>query len=291
MRDEFSTRIPGTLYLKMIWLGYLVGFILLLVAILASWRALDQRADRLTWSRLVQLGSSDERIFSLAIVEDLPEPARRYFAHTIQPGTPLQTIADITMTGEIGLGSKEAPNYRPMQARQILAPPHGLVWKLKSGLISGSDGAMPESSWTRFWIAGLVPVVRANGVDHHRSAFGRVIAESAFWAPASLLPDRNVSWEPVDGDTARATVRYGAFEQAVQITVDASGAPRQVQIQRWSNANPDKEFREQSFGGNLSGFEWFGGYRLPTQVEGGNHIGTPDYFPFFRAKVTDIQFQ
>ena len=61
-------------------------------------------------------------------------------------------------------------------------------------------------------------------------------------------------------------------------------------IQRWSNANPDQVYREQPFGGYLSEFHEFGGYRLPTRVEGGNLIGTPDYFPFFKADVTAIRF-
>ncbi|MEQ9586892.1 MAG: hypothetical protein RJS97_02925 [Parvibaculaceae bacterium] len=274
----------------MIWLVYLIGFLALLVAALAGWRAVDGRADQSAWKYLAGMGSGKGRMFDPAMVTDLPEPARRYFRFTIQPGTPLHMVVEIDMTGELGLGTMAAPNYQSMQARQILAPPQGLVWKVKTGAISGSDGALPESSWTRFWLFGLFPVVRASGPDHRRSAFGRVAAEAAFWAPASLLPGDHVRWEPLDENGARAFVQYGAFEQAVDITVDDRGAPSRVVIQRWSNANSEKQFREQPFGGDLSDFREFEGYRLPTRVEGGNHIGTPDYFPFFKAVVTDIRF-
>lgn len=276
--------------MNMVWAGYLIGVVAFLTAGMVGWRGLDRRADRAAWTRLIAVGSGPGRTYDPVLVADLPEPARRYFNYTMQPGTTLCTAVEIEMTGEVGLGSKEAPHYQPMHAEQILAPPHGLVWKVKTGPISGSDGAMPEISWTRLWLLGLVPVVRASGPDHHRSAFGRVVAEGAFWAPASLLPGGPVQWEPVDENTARAVVRYGVFEQAVDITVDGAGAPKQVVIQRWSNANAEKAFREQPFGGHLSAFETFGGYRLPTRVEGGNHIGTPDYFPFFKARVIDIRF-
>jgi hypothetical protein len=145
-------------------------------------------------------------------------------------------------------------------------------------------------SWTRFWLFGLIPIVRASGYDHHRSAFGRVVAEGAFWAPASLLPGKFVCWEPIDASSARAVITAGKFEQAVDVTVDEAGAPKMVVIRRWSNANAEKVYREQPFGGYLADFREFRGYRLPTHVEGGNLIGTPDYFPFFEARVTAIRF-
>ena len=257
---------------------------------LAAWRTLDRYADTAAWQQLRATQVAPPQTYRSAMTAALPEPARRYFAFTIADGTPLYTVVEIDMRGELGLGTKEAPAYRPMTARQILAPPHGLVWRLRSGAIAGSDGALPERSWTRFWLAGLLPVVRAQGPDHHRSAFGRVIAEGAFWAPATLLPDAGVRWEALDADSARAVVSFAGFEQAVDITVDAAGAPVRVTIPRWSNANREQVYREQPFGGDLSEFRDFEGYRLPTRVEGGNHIGTPDYFPFFRADVTAIRF-
>ena len=256
---------------------------------LVAWRQLDRRADARAWNELAAYGESDLETFDPATVSELPEPAQRYFNYMIEPGARLYTVVELDMTGEIGLGTRQAPNYQAMNAHQILAPPHGLVWQLESGLISGSDGALPGRSWTRFWLFGLLPVTRVSDPDHRRSAFGRVVAEAAFWAPASLLPNEHVRWEAVDAHNARAIVQFGPFKQVVEITIGLNGAPTQVQIQRWSNANADKEYREQPFGGRLSEFRRFGGYRLPTRVEGGNHFGTPDYFPFFRAEVSDIR--
>jgi hypothetical protein len=68
-----------------------------------------------------------------------------------------------------------------MTARQILAMPAGFIWKMRArrGLmvLSGSD----SESWTRFWLMGLLPVVRMGGnPDHTRSAFGRYVAEAVF---------------------------------------------------------------------------------------------------------------
>ena len=60
------------------------------------------------------------------------------------------------MTGRFGMGTKEAPNYLDMTTTQTLAPPTGLVWKMRAGRglmrISGSDSAV----WTRFWVADFL---------------------------------------------------------------------------------------------------------------------------------------
>ena len=118
----------------------------------------------------------------------------------------------------------------------------------------------------------------------------RVVSEGAFWVPASLLPSRNVVWEDADADTARVVVTYGEYSQSIELKIEANGQPSRVLIQRWSNENADKAFREQPFGGYLSEYRQIGGYRLPMHVEGGNLIGTQDYFPFFKANVQAIRF-
>jgi hypothetical protein len=262
---------------------------LLIAGVLLAWRWLDVRADRALAGELAALAGEAGPPFSLEMVADLPEPARRFFAFAIAEGTPLATLVELEMRGEMGLGTKDEPRYQAMQAEQVLAPPFGLVWRLRTRLFRGSDGAAPDGSWTRFWAGGLLPVVRASGRDHQRSAFGRVVAESAFWAPASLLPGEHVRWEPVDARRARALVSHGEFLQDVELTVGPDGQPERVVIQRWSNANPEQVYREQPFGGDLSDFRQVGGYRLPFRVEGGNLIGTPGYFPFFKAEVTAIR--
>jgi len=272
------------------WLWYFFGFLVAFVTAARVWRCNDRRADQQAWSQLLELGRGESSCYHPALVADLPEPARRFFNYTIAPGTALTSVVEIDMTGELGLGTRDQSGYRPMQARQLLAPPHGLVWQLRSGPVSGSDGITSATSWTRFWLLNLVPVVRVSGPDHHRSAFGRVVAEAAFWAPASLLPGPHVHWEALDHHSARALMRGEKFSQAVELTVNEEGAPTRVVIQRWTNANPEKAYREQPFGGYLSEFRDFGGYRLPTCVEGGNLIDTPDYFPFYRARVTAVRF-
>lgn len=263
-------------------------------AALAAWRASDSRAERAAWRQLVALQPAAVSRFDPSTLAHLPEPAQRFFRFAIAPGTPVVTVAEIGMTGELGLGSKEKPGYRRISAEQVLAPPHGFVWRVRTeaGLrLAGSDGAVDASSWSRFWLYGIVPVGRAGSdPDHLRSSFGRCIAEAVFWTPAALLPGEHVQWQRTGENSARVSVTGMGLEQAVDLQLDAEGRPTRVSFERWSNANPEKVFRLQPFGGTLSGFREFSGYRLPTRIEAGNFFGTEDYFPFFRVDVTSIRF-
>lgn len=274
-------------------MNYAIAILLAFAAAAVSlsfWLALDRRADRAEWARLAALQPADPDNFTAEMVADLPEPARRYFGYAIRPGTPLWPVVEIDMQGKFSLGTREAPNYQPMEAHQILAAPEGFVWAMRTtgGMpVSGSD----SGRWTRFSIFGLIPVARVGGdPDHRRSAYGRYVAEAAIWSPAALLPGPGVAWEAAGENTARVTVTHGDLSQAVDITLDPEGRPVEVTFQRWSNANPDKVFRLQPFGATMSDFREVGGYRLPFRVEAGNLFGTEDYFPFFIAEVTGIRF-
>ena len=274
-----------------------IMFLVLLATLfgLQAWRWSDNRRAVQVWQKLIRNHHEPRSAFEPAMVEGLPEPARRYFLFTIKPGTVLSDVAEVEMGGSISLGTREQPNAMPMRAQQILAAPRGFVWKLRAGQgamhISGSDGISARQSWTRFWLFGTIPVVRAGGnSDHLRSAFGRVVAESVFFVPAALLPRDGITWETVSDDVARVTVFHDGMTQAVDVTVAEDGRPTMVVINRWSNANPAKTYQLQPFGGYLSEFRDFGGYTLPTRVEGGNFIGTEEYFPFYKAEINNVRF-
>ena len=269
----------------------LIALLLVGGTVLFGFRLSDHWRDHKEMDRLRALQPLDPELFRSELVTELPDAARRFFLFSIQEGTPLRTVVQLEMQGSFSLGNKADPKYMQMRAKQVLAAPDGFVWKMtaQSGhlSISGSD----SGSWTRFWLANVMPVARSGGTaDHARSAFGRYVAEAVFWSPAALLPSANVSWSEVSNDIARVTVESRGQRQSFDLNVGEDGRPVQVVFSRWTNANPDGDFKHQPFGGTLSEFETFDGFRLPTHIEAGNGFGTDDYFPFFIADVTSLSF-
>lgn len=279
---------------------FILAIIVLIVVvstILVIMRQVDHREDASVWAGLSAQQQGSPLRFEASMVAGLPAPAQRFFLFAIKTGTPLYTVAEISMKGELSLGTQENPGYMPMLADQILAAPYGFVWKLKAGegliRVSGSDGADTQAgrSWSRFWLRDFLPVGRTGGnPDHFRSALGRHVSEAVFWTPAALLPSENIRWDLVDESTARVTLTYMGLEQSVDLLVDADGKLSAVTFERWSDANAEKQFQLQPFGGYLSDYKEFDGFRLPTKIEAGNFFGTDKYFPFYKVRLTSIRF-
>lgn len=279
--------------MKLVWI-VIAGLFAIIVS-LQWWRHTDARVLDGVWKSLTSQVNAQPLLFDPSMVADLPEPARRFFNAVIEPGTPIRTVAEVTMHGEFSLGTKENHSYLPMQACQLLAPPLGFYWHVTAGRwpmsFVGSDGSLGPRSWTRFWLADLVPVARmGNNPDHALSSFGRLMADSIFWVPGALLPSLNVAWTPIDNDTVRVTAEGNSMSQAFDLTVDEVGRPTKIRFERWSDANAAKTYQRQPFGGYLSDFKNFDGYWLPTTIVAGNHFETDEYFPFFKATVDTVRF-
>lgn len=277
------------------WILGICGVLIAVVAALGAWRFMDKRAERAVAAALHDTQPANPPLFDAAMLDGLPEPAQRYFRFAIAPGTPLFTVADITMEGRLSLGSADNPNWMPMTARQVLGAPDGFLWQPRTSFVGlsmrGSDAALRGTSWTRFWLAGLLPVVRAgDNADYARSAFGRYVGEAMFWTPAALLPGEGVAWEPLGDDSAQVTLSAFGMKQSVELHVDARGAPTRIIFPRWSDANLQKQFQIQPFGGDLSEYRTFEGFTVPTVVHAGNFYGTADYFPFYQVRVTSVTY-
>lgn len=281
-----------------VWQMVAVGVAATAAAGLALGIAAHRRAiagSEAAYARLVADPPPPSRRFDPASVSGLPEIAQRYFRHAIAPGTPLYAGVELEMDGIFLLGDRDRHTRFTMRARQVLRPPAQFVWipRLRAGpiAISGSDALVDGQAWTRFRLMGLVPVADVrSSPDLVRSARFRGAVEAALWLPTTLLPEHGAHWEQTGPDRARVTLPGSTPAIVLELGLDARGAVREVVGQRWSNANRDKRFRLQPFGGTVTAESTFAGLTIPSQVAVGNHYGTADYLPFFQARITHARY-
>ena len=273
-----------------------VGWVVLIAGVtgiaMGRWTsAQDARNAQVVWDALLEQRELVPTSYDPAMVADLPEIGQRYFANAIAPGTPLHRVVRLEMEGSLILNGRELP----MRADQILALLHGFVWRARagSGLIrfSGSDGYWNgHTSWTRFWLWGVLPVARfADTEDHARAAAARMVMETV-WAPATLLPQSGTVWTQTGADQAEVEFPEMPGVEPIHLTLDAAGRVLEMTTLRWSDANPDRIYRLQPFGGRTLAHATHQGFTIPTAMEIGNLYGTPEYAPFFRARITRVEY-
>ena len=246
------------------------------------------RALGTDWAGLVA-GPATHRRSSADTVGGLPEPARRWLTHAIAPGTPLWSSVVLTMRGQIRLGS-----WRRFTAREVLAPSRGFIWAATARIaglpLTGFDRHTAGVGQMRWSLFGLLPVVRASGVDITRSNAGRLAGEAVLWLPTACSA---AAWAGgPDADTAVATWRLGDLDDAVHLRVGSTGRLEEFWLPRWGN--PDgKGFGRYPFGGLVEAERAFDGVTIAAQVRAGWWWGTDrqDEGEFFRATITDAGFR
>lgn len=214
------------------------------------------------------------RTFHPAMVDGLPEPARRYFLHALAPHARLSTALRLTMRGELRLEGV----WYPFDAEQVLNWDRGFVWhahaRVKGLAVSGYDRLVDGDGAMRWRVLGLIPFLRAGGHDVARSAAGRMHAES-LWFPAVLLGD-DVQW--LDGDGPRAVMRAHGELSELQLELDPEGGVRTLSLARWTDvASPavqPGQFHYERFGGYCDTDRTFGGVTIPTRYRVGWYFGS-----------------
>jgi hypothetical protein len=218
-------------------------------------------------------------------IADLPPAAGRYLDHTVADRRLLARRVETRMRGEIRLGG----GWRPFEAEEVLAARRGFVWRPRVRLgpgirVSGGDFYVDGTGGRRFYLDGVVPVVRSDGPAVDRSAAGRFLAESV-WLPTSLLPTLGAEWEDVSYRRARVTVPD--VEEPLTVTVGEDGSLRSVEIRRFDAETGER----RPFGAYVERERTVAGTTIPWELEAGWNVGTDEYEPFFRAELLEAVFR
>jgi hypothetical protein len=128
---------------------------------------------------------------------------------------------------------------------------------------------------------------RASGKETDISSFGRLISEMPM-IPTVFLDKKTVSWEKIDFETARAIVSDNAMGWSADFTFAPEGPIQKVEVKRFMEAK--EGYKLETFTGNYGGWKDFGGYMLPSELDGSWDMpkGPLDYVKF---KVDSVIFE
>ena len=224
-------------------------------------------------------------MFSDDEVRGLPEPVRRYLTAAIAPGTRLARTARLQMRGHIKIG-----RWLPFQARQVLTPHEGFLWRARvGGVITGYDQYARGQGGMNWKLAGLIRIAHGEGPDVARAAAERAGAE-AMWLPTTLLPRFGVHWRAIDDATIAAEFAVDGHPIEVRSRIDDRGRLTSTVFDRWHEPEGAGQWALAPFGGDVTGYCTFDGLTIPNAGRFGWHHGT-DRWPageFIRYEITSL---
>ena len=160
------------------------------------------------------LSAADLATSISALPIDLPDVVERYFDLALNPDPVPVQMTVLRQKGEIRLGGIDSGWHHLTASQYFTLPRPGFVWDAQVTLCPGvivriRDGYCQGEGRMRASVDGCISVIDSH--DRSKLASGalhRYLAE-AVWFPSVLRSA--VSWQAIDGRTARATLTDGGI--------------------------------------------------------------------------------
>jgi hypothetical protein len=169
--------------------------------------------------------SAGEAVVTEAMLKDLPEPVRRYLRHTGIVGKPFVDTVYLEQRGEMYLGAGQG--WVPLDAEEhYTVQPPGFLWdatihKGPLPIARGRDMYAGGTGSMLIKAGSLFTVVDDEGPEMDQGSMMRYLSEM-IWFPTAFLHD-NVSFEPVDDESARVTLTDGGKSVSATMCFDKEG--------------------------------------------------------------------
>jgi len=227
--------------------------------------------------------SEPDSRFDASRIAHLAEPVRRYFTHALGPDAWLSSAFGLRMQGRIKVGT-----WLPFDATWR-GDGRSFEWRARAGWLRPLhvvDRYESGHASMDVRLLGRLRMVHATGEDTIRSAAGRAAVEAAMWAPDSLLPSRGVIWRAESDEHIVASWDVPPERPEIHITLDPDGAVGSASLMRWDDGTHGRHGYIPC-GGSVQAERRFGDRVLASEITVGWWFDTPQWDPFFEAKILE----
>ena len=221
--------------------------------------------------------------FDPSLLAGLDEPVRRYFAHALADGAPLNPRVRLQMPGRIRVGmwlrfdSVWEGDGRSLSWHATCGPGPLRVLRVHDEFAAGA-GVMDIR------LRPGLRLLHAASDDVARSGAGRAAIE-ALWTPASLLPRRGVEWRAESDALIVAVWDVPPERPELHVLIGPDGSVRSYSAERWSEAGRGYV----PFGADVHAEHRFGGITIPSRITAGWGYGTAAWSPFWQSEIAALQ--
>ena len=283
------------MHLVMKWLLFsLVGIVIVAAPLwcLGQWRWSSKTQALLDRLEATRSGAAAER-FDSKQLDGLPEPVARHLRQVLPEGTPIIRAVEVMHRGRFNL-SQNGEQWKPFTSRQhVVTHPPGFVWDGRVSMAPGLDVHVHDAyvggeGILEPAILGLFTLVKlSDRGEVARGELMRFMAEAA-WYPTALLPSQGMQWEPIDANSARATLVDGEIRLSMTFHFGTDGLLDAIRTESRGRTVGDQVI-PTPWEGRMSNYQRRDGLLIP--LDGEVAWLTPEgRLPYWRGTITELSY-
>jgi len=234
------------------------------------------------------------RVFSPDELEGLPPPVQRFFDTVLMPGQPLIAVAELGHVGQFNM-AEHGERWAPFRSNQVVSTHRpGFDWDARIRRAPGvqvfvHDAYIAGEGLMKAAVLGLFKVNEQGGSPQlAQGELMRFLAEAA-WYPTKLLPSQGVTWEPIDDESAQATLSDGDNCVSLVFEFDENGMIRSVRAKARHRFDHG-DMIETPWEARFWDYETRTGIRVPTRAEAA-WILPEGRHAYWRGQLTDVLYK
>jgi len=219
-----------------------------------------------------------------ADIARLPEPVQKYLRYTKTVGKDKIHKVRLKQTGKIRM--KPDAKWMPFEAEQYYTTDNpAFIWKANVKFapllwISGRDSYVNGKGNMLIKVLSLIKVVDGAGPELDQGALCRYLNEM-MWFPDAYMNDY-IKWEPVDANSARATMTVNGTTASAVLKFDSEGKLVDFIAERYM------ETTMETWSTPVANYKDFHGIMLPSGGKAVWKLKTGD-FAYIELELVDIE--
>ncbi|MCX6649671.1 MAG: hypothetical protein NTV61_09855 [Candidatus Bathyarchaeota archaeon] len=231
----------------------------------------------------------DKKIVTEADLVDLPEPVQRYLRYTGVIGKETINTVRLKQTGVLRQTPEDTwKNIEAIEYFSVNPPEFVWMGQMAVGplnIISARDSYLDEHGHMRIQMLGIHTIGDVQGEEMDYSSLVRYLNEM-MWFPTAFLND-NISWEAVDGNSAKVTITEGNTSASAVLYFDEKGALTNFVGERYREVNG--VFVKDTWETPMTGYGEFNGLKLPVKGVAVWKMSSGD-FSYFEMEITSLEY-
>jgi hypothetical protein len=222
-------------------------------------------------------------------LDSVPDPVGRWLEYTGIAGEDQPDEVWLRQQGR--MRTEPGGEWMEVEAEQYVRPQRpGYLWMASVQLaplihLAGRDKLADGRGEMLIELLSLFPVADSSGPEIDQGSLVRYLAE-ILWYPSAAL-EEYVTWEPIDGSRAEATIEAGETSVSALFEFDDEGRVVAIEADRYYDRPEGATMERWVIEIPAGSYEAFDGVRVPTRASVSWELD--ETFTWYKLRIADLE--